>query len=112
MTSRSLSSSSKRSASSSLNSRSTSRSVSRKTFMGSSFFPVQDHLAAVAGAHHVEAALELGVGETVGDHRADVEPRLEHYRHLVPCLIHFASVNTLEGQHVEDDHVPVDGHLL
>jgi hypothetical protein len=42
----------------------------------------------------------------------DVEARLEHDGHLVPGLIHLAAVDALDGEHVEDDGVPVDGHGL
>ena len=52
------------------------------------------------------------VVEAVRDDRADVQARLEHDGHLVPGLVHFPAVDALDGEHVEDDRVPVDGHFL
>ena len=37
---------------------------------------------------------------------------MQHDRHLVPGLVHLAAVDALDGEHVEDDGVPVDGHLF
>ena len=48
----------------------------------------------------------------MGDHRADVEPTLKHDGHLVPGLIHTATVDAGDGEHVEDDLVPVDRDVL
>ena len=42
----------------------------------------------------------------------DVEPRLEHDRHLVPGLVHLAAVDAPEGQHLEHDRVDVERDLL
>ena len=42
----------------------------------------------------------------------DVEPRLEHHRHLVPGLVHLATVDPPQRQHLEDDRVEVEGDLL
>src|SRR5579885_1716830 len=55
---------------------------------GSAFRPGQDDLAALAGAHDLEALPELVILEVVRDDRADVEPGLEHDRHLVPGFVH------------------------
>src|SRR6266511_856455 len=79
---------------------------------GIPLLPAQDHLPRAAGADGVEALLELLVGEAVGDHRGDVQPALDHDRHLVPGLVHLAAVDALDGEHVEDDGPPVDRHLL
>ena len=42
----------------------------------------------------------------------DVEPRLEHDRHLVPGLVHLAAVDAPQRQHLEDDRVDVERDLL
>ena len=70
--------------------------------------PVEDDLPALAGAHEVEAALEFGEGHAVGNDGRDVEPALDHGRHLVPGVVHFAAVDAADREHVEDDLVPVD----
>src|ERR1035437_7386425 len=48
----------------------------------------------------------------MGDHRLDINASFEQYAHLVPGLVHLASVNALNGQHVEDHGLPVDRELL
>ena len=53
--------------------------------------------------HGVEALLEVLEAVAVGDHRGDVQARLEHDGHLVPGLVHLAAVDALDGDHVEDD---------
>jgi len=53
--------------------------------------PIQHDLAALSGEHGVEAFLEIGVEETVSDHRFDVQAALEHDRHFVPRFIHLAA---------------------
>ena len=72
-------------------------------------FQVRTTLPDWPGAHDLEALLELGVGEAVRDDRRDVQPGLEHHRHLVPGLVHLAAVDALDREHVEDHRVPVDG---
>ena len=57
------------------------------------------------------AASKLAEREAVGDRRADVEPRLEHHRHLVPGLVHLPAVDAAERQHLEDDLVEVERDL-
>ena len=42
----------------------------------------------------------------------DVEAGFQHHGHLVPGLVHFAAVDALDGEHVEDDLAPVDGDLV
>ena len=42
------------------------------------------------------------------DDAADVEPALQHRRHLVPGLEHLAPVDALDHETLEDDLVPVD----
>ena len=46
------------------------------------------------------------------DHRANVEPRLQHARHLVPGLEHLAAVDALHDEALEDHFVPVDAGVL
>ncbi len=55
--------------------------------------PVHEHLARVARAGRRERRLEVAEPEAMGDRRADVEPRLEHHRHLVPGLVHLPAVD-------------------
>ncbi len=73
--------------------------------------PFQNDFARLPALHDREAPLELGVMEAVRDDGADVETALKHHRHLVPCLIHPAAVDSRDGQHVENHGVPVDGDL-
>src|SRR5215468_8962636 len=75
------------------------------------FSPVENHLAGVAGSHYVKTFLELRPLEMVGNHRRDVKVRFQHDRHLVPGLVHLASVNALDGEHVENYAMPVDCHF-
>src|ERR1051325_47972 len=72
--------------------------------------PVEDDFAGVAGAHDVEAFLKVPAGEAMGDNGADVEAGLEHDSHFVPGFVHFAAVDALDGEHVENHGVPVNGH--
>src|SRR5262245_10606393 len=65
--------------------------------------PVEDHLSCLPGAGCLERPLEVGGGEAVRDHGRDVEPGLQHHRHLVPGLVHLAAIDPLHRQHVEDD---------
>src|SRR5208283_186385 len=69
--------------------------------------PGQHDLAALAGAHEVEALLEVGEREPVRDDGRYVEAALDHRRHLVPGVVHLAPVDSPDGQHVEDHLVPV-----
>ena len=50
--------------------------------------------------------------EAVSDHARDVEATLEHYRHLVPGLVHFAAIDAADCELVEDNLVPVDGDVF
>src|SRR5580692_10200101 len=75
------------------------------------FMPGQDDLAGLARFHCGEAFLEVAKIVAMGDHGADVEPRLEHHGHLVPGFVHLAPVDALDGDHVENDDVPVDCDL-
>ena len=58
--------------------------------------------------HGLEAFFEFAVVEAMGDDRRYVQTALEHDGHLVPSLIHFPAVDTLDVEHVEDHDVPVD----
>ena len=65
-----------------------------------------------AGTSGGERRLVLAVVEAVGDGRRDVQPGLEHHRHLVPGLVHLAAVDAADRQLVEDDAAHVDRDLL
>src|SRR5215469_2033710 len=73
--------------------------------------PVKNDLAGVSGTHGVESFFELIPAEAVSNDLADIEPGLQHDGHLVPGLIHFATVDSADGVLVEDYFCPVDGHL-
>ena len=42
------------------------------------------------------------------DHRTDIKPTLKHDRHFVPRLVHLATINAFDREHVEDDLVPIN----
>src|SRR5450759_2259760 len=73
--------------------------------------PVQDHLAGVAGAGGRERGGVLAEREPVSDRGRDVEPGLEHHRHLVPGLVHLPAVDAAERQHLEHDLVDIQRDL-
>src|SRR3954471_21414107 len=73
--------------------------------------PVEDDLSRLTRSHRLEAALEFLDREVVRDHWRDVEPRLQHGRHLVPGLEHLAAVDAAHVEPLEDHLVPVDGGL-
>src|SRR5439155_1164270 len=74
--------------------------------------PVQDDLAALAGAHDLECLREVLRREAVRDHGGDVETALQHRAHAVPGLEHLAAVDPLQGEAAEDHLVPIDRDLL
>jgi hypothetical protein len=74
--------------------------------------PVKDDFARVAGAHGIEALFVVAPVEAMGDDLRDVEAALEHDCHLVPGLVHLATINAADGQLVEDDLVPIDGDVF
>ena len=49
--------------------------------------------------------------EMVRDDGLHVESALQHARHFVPGLEHLTTVDAFENQSLEDDIVPVDGHV-
>ena len=55
---------------------------------------------------------EVFVVVAVRDDRGDVEAGFEEDGHLVPGFVHFAAVDALDGEHVEDDGLPVDGEFF
>src|SRR6185312_16998143 len=71
----------------------------------SSLLPHQHHLPRLPGPHHVKTLLEIRIWESMRNHSADVQARLEHHRHFVPRLVHLAAVDALDVEHVEDDRV-------
>src|SRR5712664_3711203 len=76
------------------------------------YSPIQNHFPRLAGDHLVKAFLEIRIMESVGDHRAEIQAALDHDSHHVPGLVHLPTVNALDGEHIEDNQVPVDGHFL
>src|SRR4026207_1759122 len=73
--------------------------------------PVHDHLARIARAGCGKRGLEVPETEAVRDRRSDIEPRLEHDRHLVPGLVHLATIDAPDREHLEDDLVQVESNL-
>ena len=71
--------------------------------------PVQYNLAGVPLLHNLETFFEFRVVIPVCDHGRDIQSAFEHDRHFVPRLIHFAAVDSLDGQHIEDHEIPIDG---
>lgn len=87
-------------------------SLSSLTGRSGDVAPVEDDLAGVSGTHGVEALLVVAPVKAVGDDPGDVEAALQHDGHLVPGLVHLATVDSADGELVEDDLVPVDGDVL
>src|SRR5579885_1664585 len=67
----------------------------------------QDDFGRIAANHRLKAFFKLGVVKAMGDHRANIQTGLQHDGHLVPGLVHLPAVDSLDGQHVEDDGPPV-----
>src|SRR5678810_656219 len=74
--------------------------------------PIQDHLSRFASQHHFKPGFELVEMETMRYCRFDVQPGLQHNRHLVPRLVHFTAINSFYREHVENHLVPVKRHAL
>src|ERR1700757_5361665 len=55
--------------------------------------PVENDLSGLAGDHRIESLLEIAVAKAVRDDGRDVDARFEHHAHLVPGLVHFASID-------------------
>ena len=74
--------------------------------------PVQNNLTGVAGVHCFKACFKVAYVVAVGYDACDVEAALEHSLHLVPGFVHLTAVDTLDGEAVEDDLVPVELCIL
>ena len=74
---------------------------------GISHLQPHDDLAGLAGVQALETGFEVFEVDVVGDHRADVEAAAEHRHHLVPGLEHFAPVDPLQADALEDRLVEV-----
>src|SRR5450755_4183712 len=74
--------------------------------------PVQHNLAATSALHQLKTLAVCGGGKAVGDDLADIEAALEHRQHLVPGFEHFAAVDTLHRQHLQNQRRPVDRERL
>ena len=59
--------------------------------------PVHHHFAGGPGTCGREGCLVVAIVEAMRDDGADVEPRLEHHRHLVPGLVHLPAVDAVEA---------------
>src|SRR6056297_636053 len=78
------------------------RCSANSPYMLSVLLPIENDLARFAAVHDCEALFELPIVQAVGDDGRNIQPRIDHHRHLVPGLVHFATVDSLEGQHVEN----------
>src|SRR6266478_9181625 len=69
------------------------------------FAPREHDLPRLSRQHRVEAFLKILKAISMRNHRIELQAGLEHDGHFVPRLIHFAAVDALDGEHVEDDGV-------
>src|SRR5688572_12229332 len=60
--------------------------------------PAQHDLPGLARHHRCETLFILHVVKTMGDHRCDIEARLQHHGHLVPRFVHLAAIDALDGE--------------
>src|SRR5258707_1326587 len=72
------------------------------------FAPVQNDFAGVAGFHQLDGFLEFGVLKVMSDYRRNIEAALDHRGHFVPLFVHFAAVNSLDSELIENHDVPID----
>ena len=79
---------------------------------GSGGGPIEDDFAGAAGAHSLEAFFKLTIVQAVSDDGRNVEAGFEHHGHFVPRLIHLATIDAFDGEHVEDDLPPIDRHFF
>src|SRR6476661_8188166 len=64
--------------------------------------PVEHDLSALPREHRRERVLVTLGGIVMGDDRREVEATLQHRDHLVPGLEHFAAVDALDLEALED----------
>ena len=74
--------------------------------------PIEDDFPTIALSHRRKTLLEFGEGKAMGDHGGNIQATLDHHGHFIPGLIHLTTVDAMDGEHVEDDLVPVDGDGL
>src|SRR5471032_2480354 len=74
--------------------------------------PVEYYFSGLARAHRLESLDVILDAEVVRDDRRKRQPALQQARHLVPSLKHFASIDALDRQALEDDLIPVDGSVF
>ena len=55
------------------------------------------------------ASLNSDVRKAVRDDRGNIEAALDHGRHFVQGLVHFAAVNAFDGERTKHERVPIDG---
>ena len=56
---------------------------------------VKHHFAGLAGIQRAKTLVESLKLQMVGDDRRDIETALQHGEHLVPGLVHFATIDSL-----------------
>src|SRR5437016_3064605 len=74
----------------------------------SSFLKIENDFPRVTRPGEFDGFFELLKWKAMGDDRGNIDPALDERRHFVPGLEHFASVDSLQRQTVEDDDVPID----
>ena len=67
------------------------------------YLPLQQHLATLTAEHYIKALLEVVEVEAVCNHWTQVQSANKHLLHLVPCLPHAATGDTLDSQRIEDN---------
>src|SRR6266436_5878076 len=89
-----------------------SRTQSKPKLLSLGSTPLQDDFAGLAGKHDIKPFLEFGIMESVSDHRVDIKSALQHDSHFVPGLVHLTAVNAFDGEHRENNRIPIYRHLF
>ena len=63
----------------------------------------------MSGAHYLKGGFVIAKIISMGDDGLDIQTRLNHDGHFIPGFIHLPAIDTLDGQAIENDIVPIDG---
>src|ERR1700736_2876794 len=74
--------------------------------------PVQNNFARLPALHQLKALFIFGILKLVRDHWRNIEARLDHSRHFVPCFVHLATIDPFDGQTIEYHQIPVNRCLF
>src|ERR1700728_2280568 len=83
-----------------------------RSYVSAQFAPIQDDLAGIARFHCGEPLFIFVPGKSMRNHGINVETGFEHDCHFVPGFIHFTAIDTFDGQHIENNLLPVNGHFI